>query len=296
MFQNTMILTLRLRFRYLFTTSTQFLQPVAGETHPKCNFCGVTVKANSCKDCLESLAKSCVWIYNQGFQEKQLRARIDSEDIDPFADLAIVGATCLLKLSGLTSGRRAGASSILVADLRFIIQAISWLNSHSSRVAQKDAIITVFLMKLYLLIGCVSQAQSLWNTLGVKNVTLDALGPLFSDRLSSIAPGMWQAGRSTPMNQYHRYFKDAIGRTIPLNIRTSLELANYPSVIGLLATQERLSQSCTMIMTNVEDRRGLRAIGTKVAFETKDDALLREFDLHLHQRSTNKIGRTDRFR
>jgi hypothetical protein len=161
-------------------------------------------------------------------------------------------------------------------DLKLVLQAIAWLNSHYSRVPQKNAAIPVYLTKLYMLIGCVPQAKLLWDTLGVKNVTLDSLGPLFSDRLSSIAPGMWRAGSGTPLNEYHRYYRDAIGRTIPNNIRTALELANYPSVLGLLATRDRLSNSCTMVMANVEDRRGLRAIGSKPAFETKDDFLLRE--------------------
>lgn len=273
-----MILTLRLRFRYLFATSMHSLKAVNGRAYPECNFCGVTVEVGSCRKCLGSLTKSCVWIYNQEFQGKDLRTHIDSEDVDPFADLAIVGATCLLKLSGLTSGRQNNdSSSTPGVNLKLIIQAISWLNAHYSRVAQKDAAIPVYLTKLYLLIGCISQAQSLWDALGVKNVTLDSLGPLFSDRLSSIAPGMWQAGKSTPMNRYHRFYRDAIHKTIPVNIRTSLELANYPSVLGLLDTQRRLSQSCTMIITNVEDRRGLRAIGSKAPFDTKDDVLLSRF-------------------
>ncbi|KAK9774875.1 putative N-acetyltransferase B complex non catalytic subunit-domain-containing protein [Seiridium cardinale] len=275
-FQNTMLLTLRLRFRYLFTTTPESHEITAGEAKPKCKFCGAVISNGLCQNCLTSLAKSCVWIYNQGFREKHLRARIDTEDVDPFADLAIVGTTCLLKLAGLTSGYPTFAASPLhYVDLKFVLQAISWLNSHYNRASQKNAAIPVYLTKLYLLIGCVPQAKLLWSSLGVKNVTLDSLGPLFSDRLSSIAPGMWRAGASTPMNDYHQYYKTAIRKTIPTNIRTALELANYPSVLGLLTTRENLSQSCTLIMANIEDRRGLRAIGSKPAFETKDDVLLR---------------------
>ncbi|KAH8201733.1 hypothetical protein TruAng_004085 [Truncatella angustata] len=276
-FKNTMLLTLRLRFRYLFTTSPRSLAVVPGHDKPKCNFCDSTVDTGACEKCLVSIAKSCAFMYNQGFQDKALREHIDNlQDVDPFAYLAIIGATCLLKLAGLTSYNSAiGVSVVSDVDTKLVLQAISWLNSHYSRVPQKDPAITVFLTKLYLLIGCAPQAQLLWDTLGVKNVTLDSLGPLFSDRLSSIAPGLWRLNSRTPMNQYHQYFQSAIRKTIPSNIRTALELANYPSVLGLLDTQERLGHSCTMIMANVEDRRGLRAIGSKAAFETNDDPLLR---------------------
>jgi hypothetical protein len=271
-----MLLTLRLKFRYLFATSPHVSASIA-DGSARCNFCESTIDVGVCNTCLVSIARSCAFIYNQGFEDRALREHINNvQDIDPFSNLAIIGATSLLKLAGLTPHEVLGSSSAKNVDVRLVLQAISWLNSHYSRVTQKDPAITIFLAKLYLLIGCVPQAQLLWDTLGVKNVTLDSLGPLFSDRLSSIAPGMWRPNTITPMNQYHYYFQSAIRKTIPANIRTALELANYPSVVGLLEVQERLIHSCTLIMANVEDRRGLRAIGGKAAFDAKDDPLLRK--------------------
>ncbi|ETS87837.1 hypothetical protein PFICI_01665 [Pestalotiopsis fici W106-1] len=277
LFKNTAILTLRLKIRYLMTTSNVSINEKGTNAHPSCKFCKTDIKENSCNVCLQSIAKASAWLYNQNCDNHGLRVRInDMEDVDPFGDLAIVGTTCLLKLSGLESGRRSvGISSETAIDLRLLMRAIAWMERHHNRGTQKGQAITLFLAKLYLLIGCVPQAHTLWRTLEVKNVTLDSLGPLFTDRLSTIAPGMWRAGAPTPMTQFHRYFKDAIVRHIPTQLRTALENGNYVSVLGLKDSRDRLCNSCTMIMTNVEDRRGLRAIGSKYTYDTNDDPLLR---------------------
>jgi N-terminal acetyltransferase B complex non-catalytic subunit len=275
-FQNTMIVCLRLRFRYMFITSPNALGYQQNGGVPKCRFCDTATLTSSCVTCLELIAKSCAWIYNAGFDNRDLRTRINSEDVDPFTEITIIGATCLLKLARFDSqqsGLTASAAQSL--DLKLLLQAIAWLSSHYSRVPQKNQGMPVLLTKLYLLAGCVSHAKELWDSLEVKNVTLDSLGPLFSDRLSSIAPGMWRASGGTPMYPYHKHYNDAIRRNIPTNIRTALEHGSYTSVLGLLRAQDRLGRSCTMIMSNVEDRRGLRAIGSKFAFEVKDDPLLR---------------------
>ncbi|KAI1858729.1 uncharacterized protein JN550_012479 [Neoarthrinium moseri] len=257
-FQNLMLLTLRLRFRYLFTSSPKSLSTSAGDASSRCNFCQNIVQDGPC------------------FSNRDLRARIDSEDVDPFADMTIIGTTCLLKMAGFGDERR--GSTMESINLKLVLWALSWLNAKYSRTPQKNQALPVFMAKLYLLVGCVPHAKMLWDTLGVKNVTLDSLGPLFSDRLSTIAPGMWRPTGSTPMYPYHKHYMDAIRQNIPRNIRTSLELGNFTSTLGLLAFQDRLTHSCTMIVSNVEDRRGIRAVGGKPGFDAKDDPLLRLID------------------
>ncbi|KAF2995453.1 hypothetical protein E8E14_000281 [Neopestalotiopsis sp. 37M] len=277
LFKNITILSLRLKILYMMTTLQKHINERGVRTHPSCKFCDADIKGNSCNACLQSIAITSARLYNQYYDNRDLRVRIeDKESVDPFADLAIVGATSLIKLSGLHTGVQGmGISSDTAIDLRLLIRGIAWLERQQNRGSQKGSQITLFLTKLYLLIGCVPQAHSLWKTLEVKNVTLDSLGPLFSDRLSTIAPGMWRAGASTPMTQYHRYFKDAILRHFPAQLQTALENANYMSVLSLMGSKDNFRNSCTMIMTNVEDRRGLRAIGSRYAHETNDDPLLR---------------------
>ncbi|KAI4601552.1 hypothetical protein KJ359_011682 [Pestalotiopsis sp. 9143b] len=221
------------------------------------------------------LAQLCAVNYNWSLQRSDLRERIQSEDVDPIANVAIVGATSLLKIAGLDcSHRDIGFSDHTSLDLRLILQATLWLQDYHRQSASKSSEMTLFLTKLYLLVGCVPQARSLWDTLGVKNVTLESIGPLFSDRLSSIAPGMWRADGATPMSQYHRYFKDAVNRHIPTQITTALECGNYASVLGLMEARDKLRNSCTMVMANVEDRRGLRAIGSRYLADVHFDQVL----------------------
>lgn len=249
---------------------------MAGTRELECNFCSSVLKDDSCKECLESIAKSAVWIYNTGVKNEQLRNYVQNEDVDPFSDMTIIGATCLLRLAGLnTTWESSTSSSLQGANLKLVLQAIAWLNTQYRNMPVKTQSIPVLLTKLYILIGCVSHAKMIWDTLGVKNVTLDSLGPLFSDRLSSIAPGMWAQGGKTPMREYTRYYMDSITRSIPNSTHSAFELGNYTSVLGMLKFQSQLRRSCTMVMSSVEDRRGTRAVGGKVDLDIKDDPLLR---------------------
>lgn len=275
-FKSFAIGSISARISYLMVASSKSVGEKEARAHPICLACGAEIKKiSSCIPCLQHLAQLCAVNYNWSLQRSDLRERIQSEDVDPIANVAIVGATSLLKIAGLDcSHRDIGFSDHTSLDLRLILQATLWLQDYHRQSASKSSEMTLFLTKLYLLVGCVPQARSLWDTLGVKNVTLESIGPLFSDRLSSIAPGMWRADGATPMSQYHRYFKDAVNRHIPTQITTALECGNYASVLGLMEARDKLRNSCTMVMANVEDRRGLRAIGSRYLADVHFDQVL----------------------
>ena len=95
----TMIVTLRLRIHYLFTTSTKYYTPVKGGGGMTCNFCDSPAKLGRCETCLKSIAQSCIWNYNNGLKQSDLQQTLQSEDVDPFSDMTIVGVLCLLKLA-----------------------------------------------------------------------------------------------------------------------------------------------------------------------------------------------------
>jgi N-terminal acetyltransferase B complex non-catalytic subunit len=272
-----MILTLRLRFRYLFTTSTKWIKLVGGTNQLQCSFCSTAFGESHCKKCLEDVAKSCAWNFNSGFGDKELLNQVNNEDVDPFADLAIVGTMCLLKLAGLSAAWDAPESfSLQSVDLKLLLQAIAWLDAQFTNAPRKTASVPLLLTKLYLLIGCVTHAEMIWDTLGVKNITLDSLGPLYHDRLSSLAPGMWGLRNiDNPIYGYTKHYMDSIYRSIPSTTRSALELGNYNSVIGMLKLQDRLRHSCTMVMAVVEDRRGTRAVGGSVTYSVQNDPPLR---------------------
>ncbi|KAI0136207.1 N-acetyltransferase B complex non catalytic subunit-domain-containing protein [Xylariales sp. AK1849] len=274
-FKNIMILVFRLRFRYLFVTSARSVAVRPDTSIPECRFCASAVHGSICQKCLETIAKSCAWMYNNGVERDDLQERMKTEDVDPFADLAIIGSTCLIKMSGLSCDWQSARSMpIQDVNVKLVLQAIAWSNAHYTNQTKKAQSMPVFLTKLYLLIGCVSHANVIWETLGVKNITLDSLGPLFFDRSSSIAPGQWES-LPGPMYGFTKHYMDSIRRSIPSGLRNSLEHGNYTSVVGLREVQSRLSRSCTMVMAAVENRRGVRATSGRVGSLIKDDPLLR---------------------
>ncbi|KAH8675254.1 N-acetyltransferase B complex non catalytic subunit-domain-containing protein [Xylariales sp. PMI_506] len=276
-FKNVVLQSLHLRFRYLLTTTDQ--APSVDLT-----------PGSPWKTEIEAIAKACATVYNKGVLDKEVRDRVSSSDVDPFSDVAIIGATCLLKLAGLTSNEDATqGASLQSADLKLILQAIAWLAKQYDAFPIKSQELPVLLTKLYFLIGCITQAKKVWATLDIKNVTLDSLGPLFADRLSTVAPGLWTSGSTTtPMFPYVKYYTDAHKRSIPSNVRNALETGSCGSALGIMNLQARLRHSCTLLMAAVEDRRGVRAATGKSIYPIDRDPLLRHITL-----SSDLVNATD---
>lgn len=275
--KNTMLSTLRLRIHYLFTTSTKYYTPVKGGGGMTCNFCGSPATLGRCEACLKSIAQSCIWSYHRGLKEAELQQTLQSEDVDPFSDITIVGVLCLLKLACSQAPWESFETAPLApVEPKLLLQAITWMDAQYHIHARKNMVLALFLTKLYLLVGAVSYAKTLWDSLEVKNVTLDSLGPLFSDRLSSIAPGLWSSNgeKQSPMMPYLNYYTNATRKSIPSSLGHAFDHGNVASILQILETDERIRKSCTMVSSIVEDLRGTRAVGGKVFIEVRDDPLV----------------------
>lgn len=267
-----MLVTFRLKVRYLFTTSlNSFTLKDGGNL--QCVYCKSTFATGSCGQCLDSIATSSAWLFKEGYSDRFEdfhKSVLPLEDVDPYADLAILGATCLLKLAGLNSTQDSSRASRLQGiNVKPLLQAVAWLDFQYQKKPKGSTSLRIILMKLYILIGCVSHAKNIWETLEVKNVTLDALGPLFSDRLSTMVPGIVK-----PSDAYRKFYSTAFTRSLPANIRSALDLANYGSVLGLLETTDRLERSCTLTMAVTEGRRSLRFNGVRAAYPISNDELI----------------------
>lgn len=272
-----MLLSLRLRIHYLFTTSTKYYTPVKGGGGMTCNFCDSPATLGRCETCLQSIAQSCIWNYNNGLKQADLQQTLQSEDVDPFSDLTIVGVLCLLKLACSQAPWESFETAPLApVKPKFLLQAIVWMDAQYHIRARKNMVLALLLTKLYLLVGAVSYAKTLWDSLEVKNVTLDCLGPLFSDRLSSIAPGLWPANgeKQSPMMPYLNYYTNATRKSIPSSLGHAFDHGNVASILQILETDERIKNSCTMVSSIVEDLRGTRAVGGKIIIEVRDDPLV----------------------
>ncbi|KAK8113761.1 hypothetical protein PG999_005830 [Apiospora kogelbergensis] len=275
-FQNIMLLTLRLRLRYFFTTSSKCYTSSSIYRGASCGICDSDSVPERCETCLKDISKACIWTWKTGFKHEALQKQIESEGVSPNTDLTIIGSVCLLKLAGVDGlwGRNAN-SPLLWADRKRVMQALLWMDAQHHLQPFKRQDLSVLLVKLYILIGAASHAKTLWDCLEVKNVTLNCLGPLFTDRLGTMAPGLWaSSGRNgTPTSLYLHYYRSAIDRNIPNSLRLSFDNGSYASVLGNLITKTKHKQSCTLVMALVDHCRGTRSLNGEVSHETWQDKL-----------------------
>lgn len=275
-----MLLTLRLRLRYFFTTSSKCYTSSSIYRGASCGICDSDSVPERCETCLKDISKACIWTWKTGFKHEALQKQIESEGVSPNTDLTIIGSVCLLKLAGVDGlwGRNAN-SPLLWADRKRVMQALLWMDAQHHLQPFKRQDLSVLLVKLYILIGAASHAKTLWDCLEVKNVTLNCLGPLFTDRLGTMAPGLWaSSGRNgTPTSLYLHYYRSAIDRNIPNSLRLSFDNGSYASVLGNLITKTKHKQSCTLVMALVDHCRGTRSLNGEVSHETWQDKLSRMY-------------------
>ncbi|KAK7924217.1 N-acetyltransferase B complex non catalytic subunit [Apiospora marii] len=292
-FQKIMLLTLRLRLRYYFTTAPNCYKPSSTYRGATCGICDSDSVPERCESCLKDIAKECVWAWKAGLKQGDLQEKLKSEGVSPYTDLTIIGSVCLLKLAGVDGlwGRNDN-SPLAWADRKRVMQAILWMDAQYYSQSTKSQHLSILLVKLYILIGAVSHAKSIWDSLEVKNVTLNSLGPLFADRLGTMAPGLWQddAQGDTPTPEYLQYYISAIDKNIPNNIRLSFDHGNYASVLGHLVTRTKHKQSCTMVMALVDHFRGIRSVKGEVKHETWQERLVQHIKPGMHLHDTTDYG------
>lgn len=248
----------------------------------------------NCRCCARQLRRGdiqddvCIWCsativdialgrYKHAIYDMDLRQNVlPTANGDPLSDLATVGCLSLLQLARISSSRgyrRNQGSPLFSADIQYVFQAIAWLDSYLTACPKNDSL-RMLLIKLYLLIGCVSRAQSLWDKYDVKNAILDSLGPLFFDRISTFAPGVFVNARSNPMNKFIEYYNHAIRRTTPKQIVEAFQNQNWQSIPAMAEFSESLKRSCGLVMAVVEERRGLRLKNGKNADVLDADPLV----------------------
>ncbi|KAK8088549.1 cytoskeleton organization protein [Apiospora hydei] len=292
-FRKIMLQTFHLRLRYFFTTSSKCYKPSSTYRGATCGICHSDSVPERCDSCLKDIAKECIWVWKEGLKNEALLEQLKSEGASPYTDLTIIGSVCLLKLAGLDGfwGRHDN-SPLAWADHKRVMQAILWMDTqhHSQSIKRQD--LSVLLVKLYVLIGAASHAKSIWDSLEVKNVTLNCLGPLFADRLGTMAPGLWQnhVHGNTPTSQYLYYYRSAINKNIPNSLRLSFDNGSYASILGNLATKTKHKQSCTLVMALADHYRGIRSVDGEVMQGTWQDELAQHIKPGMRLYDTTDYG------
>ncbi|KAK7746159.1 hypothetical protein SLS62_009449 [Diatrype stigma] len=264
------LVTISLKIRYLLAASSK------NATNCKC--CDLKLRKDSvCYSCYTTIAESALQyykgaIYNLAFREKVL----PTKNGDPLSEFAIIGALSLLQLARISMYRDKEKSPLYSADIQYIFQAIAWLDSYLTAWPKNDPL-RMLLIKLYLLIGCVSRAQTLWDKFDVKNVILEPLGSLFFDRISSIAPGIFPNGTSVssnPMDKFINYYNMAIRRNIPKQTVDAFKHRNWESIPSMATFTNDLQRSCSLVMAVVEKHRGMRLRTGRSTEAIRDNPLI----------------------
>ncbi|KAL1895924.1 hypothetical protein Sste5346_005023 [Sporothrix stenoceras] len=230
-----------------------------------CKVCrNAAPESYGCTHCLQELAKSSLQLHHSLSDDSEFLSAVPKMDKDPRIDLALVAASSLLRLAGDGSDTKS----------RPLLQAALVLDAQQ-RQTPDDIPLRLLMVRVFLRLSCGSHAQQLWQPLGVKRSILDALGPLFYDRLSTVAPGLF-AGASTPkkpllLEPLKQYFATVLRHPSAVRIWDAFASGSYSSILDMATYQVRLQRSCTRAMTVVEERRAARALGGRL-----DDSLLED--------------------
>lgn len=222
----------------------------------------------ACPACLRQLSSDAIAAYEVVDADSDLVKQIPEMDKDPRVDLALLVAFSLLKLSGLFEDQEIVSTGPLTnVEMTPLLQAVVLLDAQLQRNTN-DIPLRILLVRLYLLLGCGSYAYQLWTPLDVKRTIQDALSPLFFDRISSIAPGLFHGSR--PLTEPLRsYYSSTLRDPAPVRIWDAFQSGSYSSILDMAEYDERLRKSCTRVMAVVEERQAARAFGGRL--EDLDD-------------------------
>lgn len=274
---------LELKFRYLLTTCPQTLSEVASvvDGQPqtqryRCRFCSKPA-SSPCEGCLGSIISSAVSARQKISADAEHVKAIPRLDKDPRLDLSMLVGLSLLKLSGIQRRAR-NVSQPPLQDINTarLLQAVLILDTQLGETPN-DTGLRLLLVQLYLLLGCASYAYQLWAPLGVKRTIQDAVSPLFFDRISTLAPGLFQGSRPL-MDPLRSYYEHTLRDPCPTRVWDAFSSGSYTSIINMAEYDSRLRRSCTVVMTVAEERRAARALGVRLDRELDEDPLLGTYD------------------
>lgn len=268
---------LEVKFRYLLTSCPSTLDHIvvlgdAAEARSKCLLCSATT-VGACAACLESVASSALSLYQTADKSSQ---DLKGLAIDPRVDLALVTASALLKLSGLSPSPSQPPSKLpplSKVNIPRLLQAVAIIAAQLTKTPDEIPL-RLLLAHLYLLLGCGSLAYQQWLPLDVKRTIQDALSPLFFDRISSIAPNIFQSSRSSPTEPLTSYYASILREDAPVRIWDAFKSGSYASILDMADYSERLRRSCTLVMTAVEERAAIRAFGGRLDGDIDESPLL----------------------
>ncbi|KAI0450481.1 N-acetyltransferase B complex non catalytic subunit-domain-containing protein [Xylaria acuta] len=271
MFDKLLLLALRLQ--------TRFFQATSLAANEECSFCqSVTNKGPDCETCLKGITECALDAFRAGVQDKDVSQKAAQEPEDPLSNLAILGSICLIKLAGAgyRSWQHLRATPLYHTNIQLFLQAVIWLDFYL-RKTPKNVSLGLLLVRLYLMMGCVTQALQIFKRSSIKNTLLESLGIVCLDRLASMSPGHFVIELSPPRTYaepWRRYFEVAIRERYPETVMKALQTGNYSGIRSIIDLAQMQSRNCALALAAVENRRGLRLKTGRTEAALREEILL----------------------
>lgn len=248
---------LALKTQYLLLTHRK-TKSCNGNGQLRCAVCDGSVESTLCRTCLSKLSEASVAFYDSLTKTEELNTKIKSEVLP---DLAILIAFCSLSLA---FDQSAQASLSLTSEARrHLIRATLLLDDQLAQNLGHSQL-SLVLTQLHIRLGSAYRASDIWDVIGVKRTIIDSLGPVFYDRLSTIAPALlssYDSWGSHLMDLLQSHYQISLKLRMPRRLIDAFESGSYSSVMGIPEYIGRLRMSCTRAMSLAEARRIERFLG-----------------------------------
>ncbi|KAM5347591.1 hypothetical protein ACJ41O_007415 [Fusarium nematophilum] len=255
------IRTLSFKLQYFVATCPSMYTTVPGEEPlRKCVITGEEVDYNSPGPCFATVTKAVLEFYQSLTELESAHPPIEGE-IKP--ELAIIIALCQTQFAFPPSTDISNTPLTRAPLLRALL-----LLEHQLSLTPKHGIISLLLSQLHLLFGSAPRAREIWDTLGVKRTIMDSLGPIFYDRISTVAPALVSPADDSGwelMELLHSHYSVSLKLRMPRRLIDAFEAGSYSSVIDIPEYMENLRWSCTRAMSLVEEARTERLLGHNFA-------------------------------
>ena len=169
------------------------------------------------------------------------------------ADTVVIAAQYLLR--NHTSASAPIASQQPRAGTVNLIQAMALMEEQLAHQTF-DQTAVLLLVRTHLLLGNVDRSSKLWKELAVKRATLDSLGPLFHDRVSTITPTI--DGLDVCLADFASNPHPSVQYRTCLPVFTALSRGNLDSAANCLDHLVNSRRSFSRVMAVVENNRMVR--------------------------------------
>ncbi|KAF4127009.1 N-acetyltransferase B complex (NatB) non catalytic subunit [Geosmithia morbida] len=276
---------LALKFRYLTATCPISYTTVPGEKpRAKCQRCGAEEQYASCASCFRGIWDEALVLYKD-IATKAPDQLLSDAHVPP--ELALLLAVCSVRLAFPDPKATPAASTYTSAESLWHLYHAVLVLEYQLSFSPKNAPILLVLVQLHLRLGSAPRSRQLWGELGVKRTIMDSLGPLFYDRLSTVAPALlspsdtwgWQL-----MDMLTSHYSYSLKMRMPRRLIDAFEAESYGSVLDMPRYIHDLRTSATRAMSLVEETRSERMLGRPTwelfsdprFVEVNDDTVLKE--------------------